>query len=139
MQERTHGKPITLTHSATWALEVLSRQRYGRNPPALSWSISQELSRAGFVNNPIQGRRTMSITPAGHEFLRAHARAGLHGTPRLLTSDMPSQLCLAASGGDLRALRQGIVAVETNIVSVTRLESLRAAFVAPASTATRRY
>jgi hypothetical protein len=77
MEERTHAKPITLTHSATWALELLSRQRYGRNPPALSWSVSQELSRAGFVNIPIQGRRIMSVTTAGHEFLRAHARAEL--------------------------------------------------------------
>jgi hypothetical protein len=73
MPDRFPPKPITLSHSAIWALEVLSRQRYGRTPPTLSWSVTQELARAGFVNNPIQGRRIMSITTAGQQFLRAHA------------------------------------------------------------------
>ena len=73
MHDRIPTKPITLSHSATWALEVLSRPRYGRTHPALSWSVTQELTRAGFVNNPVQGRRTMSITTAGQQFLRMHA------------------------------------------------------------------
>jgi hypothetical protein len=73
MYDRIPTKPITLSHSATWALEVLSRPRYGRTPPALSWSVTQELTRAGFLNNPVQGRRIMSITTAGQQFLRTHA------------------------------------------------------------------
>ncbi|OXC75009.1 hypothetical protein BSU04_29100 [Caballeronia sordidicola] len=39
----------------------------------MSWSVTQELTRAGFVNNPVQGRRIMSITAAGQQFLRTHA------------------------------------------------------------------
>jgi hypothetical protein len=38
--KRTNAKPITPTHSATWALELLSQQQYGRNPRALGWSVS---------------------------------------------------------------------------------------------------
>jgi len=73
MHDRIPTKPITLSHSATWALELLSKPRYGRTHPALSWSVTQELTRAGFVNNPLQGRRIMSITTEGQRFLRAHA------------------------------------------------------------------
>ena len=73
MHDRIPTKPITISHSATWALEVLSRPRYGRTHPALSWSVTQELTRAGFVNNPVQGRRIMSITAAGQQLLRTHA------------------------------------------------------------------
>jgi len=41
-----------LTHAATWALERLAQQRYGRDAPALNWSVAHELRNAGFVLVP---------------------------------------------------------------------------------------
>ncbi|RDK00291.1 hypothetical protein [Paraburkholderia lacunae] len=61
----------TLTHSAIWALERLAQPRYGRAAPSLNWSVAQELRNAGFVSVPVPGRGTVSITQAGHDFLRA--------------------------------------------------------------------
>ncbi|WP_144155302.1 hypothetical protein [Paraburkholderia sp. BCC1885] len=63
----------TLTHAAVWALERLAQQRYGRDAPALIWSVAQELRNAGFVSSPASVRSAVSITPAGQNYLRARA------------------------------------------------------------------
>jgi hypothetical protein len=63
----------TVTHSAVWTLERLAHPRYGRDAPALSWSVAQELLKAGLVSVPTQGRGGVSITRAGQDFLRARA------------------------------------------------------------------
>ncbi len=63
----------TVTHSAVCALKRLAHQRYGRDAPSLSWSVAQELLRAGLVSVPRQGRGGVSITLAGRDFLRARA------------------------------------------------------------------
>jgi len=63
----------TLTHAAIWALERLAQPRYGRDAPSLNWSVVQELREAGFVSVPAQGRGGVSITHAGHDFLRSRA------------------------------------------------------------------
>jgi hypothetical protein len=63
----------TATHSAVWALERLAHQRYGRDAPSLSWSVAQELLKAGLVSVPRQARGGVSITRAGQDFLRARA------------------------------------------------------------------
>jgi hypothetical protein len=63
----------TLTHAAVWALERLAQQRYGRDAPALNWSVAQELRNAGFVSSPANGRSAVSITQAGQNYLRARA------------------------------------------------------------------
>jgi hypothetical protein len=63
----------TLTHAAIWALERLAQPRYGRDVPSLNWSVAHELRNAGFVSVPAQGRGGVSITQAGHDFLRARA------------------------------------------------------------------
>ncbi|MGS0895428.1 hypothetical protein ACVBGC_23270 [Burkholderia stagnalis] len=59
-----------LSASAIWALERLADARYGRDAPALGWSIARELVGAGFVNPPANGRSGASITPAGRTFLK---------------------------------------------------------------------
>jgi hypothetical protein len=65
-----------LTHAAIWALERIAQQRYGRDAPALNWSVAQELRNAGFVSVPTQGRGSVTITRAGQDFLRARAGHG---------------------------------------------------------------
>lgn len=63
----------TLTHAAFWALERLAQPRYGRDAPALNWSVAQELRHAGFVSVSANGRGAVSITQAGQNYLRARA------------------------------------------------------------------
>ncbi|WP_322037002.1 hypothetical protein [Burkholderia cepacia] len=60
----------TISASAIWALERLADVRYGRDTPALGWSITRELIGAGFVRYPTNGRGSLSITAAGQTFLR---------------------------------------------------------------------
>ncbi|KAG8152463.1 hypothetical protein [Burkholderia catarinensis] len=60
-----------LSASAIWALERLADVRYGRDAPALGWSIARELVSAGFVSHPVHGRSGASITPAGRTFLKS--------------------------------------------------------------------
>ena len=73
MTAESGNESRTLTHAAIWALERLAQRRYGRDAPSLNWSVTQELRRAGFVSAATHGRGTMSITQAGHDFLRARA------------------------------------------------------------------
>ncbi|SAL88023.1 hypothetical protein AWB68_08627 [Caballeronia choica] len=65
MTTGSDNESSTLTHAAIWALERLAQQRYGRDAPALNWSVTQELRNAGFVSVPAQGRGGVSITRAG--------------------------------------------------------------------------
>jgi hypothetical protein len=69
MTAASDDRTPALTHAALYALERLAQQRYGRDAPALNWSIAQELVSAGFVT--MQGRGAVSITCAGRDFLRA--------------------------------------------------------------------
>lgn len=62
-----------LTHAAICALGRLAQQRYGRDAPALNWSVAQELRNAGFVSVPAHGRGGVSITAAGQHFLRSRS------------------------------------------------------------------
>ena len=64
----------TLTDAAIWALERLSQPRYGRDAPALGWSVTQELIRAGFVNTSANGRGAVSVTESGRNFLLRRAQ-----------------------------------------------------------------
>lgn len=73
MTAGSHNDSNTLTHAAIWALERLARQRYGRDAPALDWSVAHELRNAGLVSVPANGRGGVSITRAGQDFLRARA------------------------------------------------------------------
>jgi len=63
---------VVLSDSALWALESLSRQRYGKIAPILNWSISQELVKANFIKLPIHSGKTgnISVTAQGIAFLR---------------------------------------------------------------------
>jgi len=56
MTEPTDLQPVKLSHAAIWALKRLSQPRYGRSTPALSWSVTHELIRAGFVAVSENGR-----------------------------------------------------------------------------------
>ena len=68
------GNPLqTLSHSARWALDHIADKRYGSDTPALSWSVTQELTDAGFITTSGRSRSTVSITQAGHTFLRRPA------------------------------------------------------------------
>ncbi|KVG25892.1 hypothetical protein WL93_01935 [Burkholderia diffusa] len=60
----------TVSASAIWALERLADIRYGRDTPALGWSVTRELIGAGFVRYPAGGRGSVSITAAGQTFLK---------------------------------------------------------------------
>ncbi|WP_080484075.1 hypothetical protein [Burkholderia cenocepacia] len=60
----------TLSASAIWALERIAEVRYGREMPALGWTITRELISAGFVSSPLNGRPSISITLAGRAFLK---------------------------------------------------------------------
>jgi hypothetical protein len=73
MTTGSDNESSTLTHAAIWALERLAQQRYGRDAPALNWSVAQELRNAGFVSSPTNARGAVSITQAGQNYLRARA------------------------------------------------------------------
>jgi hypothetical protein len=73
MTVRGDNESGTLTHAAIWALERLAQQRYGRDAPALNWSVAHELRHAGFVSVPANGRGAVSITQDGQNYLRARA------------------------------------------------------------------
>jgi hypothetical protein len=73
MTAERSNQNTTLTHAAIWALERLAQPRYGRDAPSLNWLVAQELRHAGFVSVPTQGRGGISITQAGHDFLRSRA------------------------------------------------------------------
>lgn len=75
MTEKTDLNPDTLSHSAIWALERLAEIRYGRETPALGWSVTRELITAGLVAYATSGRSRVSITPAGHAFVRNRKQA----------------------------------------------------------------
>lgn len=64
----------TLSDAAIWALERLAKPRYGSDSPALSWSVAQELIRAGFVSTSANGRGITSVTQAGRDFLLQRTR-----------------------------------------------------------------
>ncbi|MCA8091729.1 hypothetical protein LGM65_12610 [Burkholderia anthina] len=70
MSENETSTVPTISASAIWALERLADIRYGRDTPALGWSITRELISAGFVRHPTNGRGNVSITAAGQAFLK---------------------------------------------------------------------
>ncbi|WP_321948338.1 hypothetical protein [Paraburkholderia sp. J10-1] len=61
----------TISRSAIWALERLAEVRYGRDAPALGWSVTRELISAGYVGYPSGARTSISITSAGRAFLKS--------------------------------------------------------------------
>jgi len=61
----------TISASSIWALERLAEVRYGRDAPALGWSVTRELISAGFVAYPSGARSSIAITPAGRAFLKS--------------------------------------------------------------------
>ncbi len=61
----------TISTSAIWALERLAEVRYGRDAPALGWSITRELISAGYVGYPSGARSSVAITAAGRVFLKS--------------------------------------------------------------------
>ncbi len=61
----------TLSRSAIWALERLAEIRYGRETPALGWSVTRELISAGFVAYAANRRSGVSITAAGKAFVQS--------------------------------------------------------------------
>ncbi|MEM5400273.1 MULTISPECIES: hypothetical protein [Paraburkholderia] len=61
----------TLSASSIWALERLAEVRYGRDAPALGWSVTRELISAGFVSYPSGARSSIAITAAGRAFLKS--------------------------------------------------------------------
>ncbi|WP_176317452.1 hypothetical protein [Burkholderia vietnamiensis] len=60
-----------LSAAAMWALERLADVRYGRDAPALGWSVEHELVGAGFVSHSANGRSGASITTHGRNFLKS--------------------------------------------------------------------
>ncbi|WP_028225553.1 hypothetical protein [Paraburkholderia ferrariae] len=60
----------TISASSIWALERLAEVRYGRDAPALGWSVTRELIGAGFVSYPSGARSSITITAAGRAFLK---------------------------------------------------------------------
>ncbi|WP_028202168.1 hypothetical protein [Paraburkholderia nodosa] len=60
----------TISASSIWALERLAEVRYGRDAPALGWSVTRELISAGFVGYPSGARSSITITAAGRAFLK---------------------------------------------------------------------
>lgn len=61
----------TISASSIWALERLAEVRYGRDAPALGWSVARELISAGFVGYPSGARSSIAITAAGRAFLKS--------------------------------------------------------------------
>lgn len=70
MNDNDTSNAQTISASAIWALERLAEVRYGRDTPALGWSITRELISAGFVRYPTTARASVSITAAGRTFLK---------------------------------------------------------------------
>lgn len=60
----------TISTSAIWELERLAEVRYGRDTPALGWSVTRELISAGYVDYPSSARSSITITAAGRAFLK---------------------------------------------------------------------
>jgi hypothetical protein len=73
MTNKTGNPARALSHSARWALEQAADKRYGSGTPTLSWSVTQELTDAGFIATSGRTRSTVSITQAGLAFLRGLA------------------------------------------------------------------
>lgn len=71
MSDNEVSNASTISASAMWALERLAEIRYGREAPAIGWSVTRELISAGFVSCPMNGRLSISITPAGRTFLKS--------------------------------------------------------------------
>lgn len=71
MSDQDTSNAPNLSASAVWALERLADVRYGRDAPALGWSIARELVGAGFASHPPHGRSGISITSAGRSFLKS--------------------------------------------------------------------
>ncbi|AKM04885.1 MULTISPECIES: hypothetical protein [Burkholderia] len=71
MSDNDTSNTPNLSASAIWALERLADVRYGRDAPALGWSIARELVSAGFVSHPVHGRSGASITAEGRTFLKS--------------------------------------------------------------------
>ncbi|MDR6498486.1 hypothetical protein ACPUER_21895 [Burkholderia sp. DN3021] len=71
MSDQDTSNAPNLSASAVWALERLADVRYGRDAPALGWSIARELVGAGFACHPPHGRSGISITSAGRSFLKS--------------------------------------------------------------------
>jgi hypothetical protein len=71
MNDSLTSNTPNLSASAIWALERLADVRYGRDAPALGWSIEQELVGAGFVSHAANGRSGASITARGRSFLKS--------------------------------------------------------------------
>lgn len=74
MTEPIDLQPVTLSRAAIWALERLSQPRYGRDTPALSWSVTHELIRAGFVAVSENGRGATTLTQTGRNFLHGRTQ-----------------------------------------------------------------
>ncbi|MGU7776086.1 hypothetical protein ACV229_38770 [Burkholderia sp. MR1-5-21] len=70
MNDNDTSNAQTISASAIWALERLAEVRYGREVPALGWSVTRELISAGFVDYPMNRRPSISITTAGRTFLK---------------------------------------------------------------------
>ncbi|WP_175775398.1 hypothetical protein [Burkholderia anthina] len=71
MNDNVTSNTPTLSASAIWALERLADVRYGRDAPALGWSVEQELVGAGFVSHAANGRSSAAITAHGRSFLKS--------------------------------------------------------------------
>ncbi|AOI61510.1 hypothetical protein WL88_00785 [Burkholderia diffusa] len=71
MNDNVTSNTPNLSASAIWALERLADVRYGRDAPALGWSVEQELVGAGFVSQAANGRSGASITAHGRSFLKS--------------------------------------------------------------------
>jgi len=71
MSDNFTSNTPNLSASAIWALERLADVRYGRDAPALGWSIARELVSAGFVSHSAHGRSGASITAEGRTFLKS--------------------------------------------------------------------
>jgi hypothetical protein len=70
MSENDTSNEKTISASSIWALERLAEIRYGRDAPALGWSVTRELIGAGFVGYSSGARSSVAITPAGRAFLK---------------------------------------------------------------------
>ncbi|NIF41011.1 hypothetical protein F3J14_08965 [Burkholderia sp. Tr-862] len=71
MNDNVMSNTPNLSASAIWALERLADVRYGRDAPALDWSVEQELVGAGFVSHATNSRSGASITAHGRSFLKS--------------------------------------------------------------------
>jgi hypothetical protein len=62
MTAGSNNESSTLTHAAIWALERLAQQRYGRDAPALNWSVEQEPSRGVCIGPGERAGRRVDYT-----------------------------------------------------------------------------